>query len=65
MSATASPMTKQQLSKSDHPFAGTQSGHESARTDRNPYRLGMGWIYQYHTRGLVRSEEPRFSATVF
>ncbi|MBY7782607.1 DEAD/DEAH box helicase [Vibrio fluvialis] len=25
-----------------------------------PYRLGMGWIYQYHTRGLVRSEEPRF-----
>ncbi|EPP22376.1 DEAD/DEAH box helicase [Vibrio fluvialis] len=24
-----------------------------------PYRLGMGWIYQYHTRGLVRSEEPR------
>lgn len=30
-----------------------------------PYRLGMGWIYQYHTRGLVRSEEPRFSATVF
>lgn len=25
-----------------------------------PYRLGMGWIYQYHTRGLVRSEETRF-----
>ncbi|MEH0689100.1 DEAD/DEAH box helicase [Vibrio cholerae] len=25
-----------------------------------PYRLGMGWIYQYHTRGLVRSDEPRF-----
>ncbi|RSD32531.1 DEAD/DEAH box helicase [Vibrio pectenicida] len=25
-----------------------------------PYRLGMGWIYQYHTRGLVRTEEPRF-----
>jgi len=25
-----------------------------------PYRLGMGWIYQYHTRGLVRSEEKRF-----
>lgn len=25
-----------------------------------PYRLGMGWIYQYHTRGLVRSEERRF-----
>lgn len=25
-----------------------------------PYRLGMGWIYQCHTRGLVRSEEPRF-----
>jgi DNA repair protein RadD len=25
-----------------------------------PYRLGLGWIYQYHTRGLVRSEEPRF-----
>lgn len=25
-----------------------------------PYRLGMGWIYQYHTRGLIRSEEPRF-----
>ncbi|WP_158116484.1 DEAD/DEAH box helicase [Vibrio cincinnatiensis] len=25
-----------------------------------PYRLGMGWIYQYHTRGLVRSEEPCF-----
>lgn len=25
-----------------------------------PYRLGMGWIYQYHTRGLVRSEDARF-----
>lgn len=25
-----------------------------------PYRLGMGWIYQYHTRGQVRSEEARF-----
>ncbi|WP_406733223.1 DEAD/DEAH box helicase [Vibrio scophthalmi] len=25
-----------------------------------PYRLGVGWIYQYHTRGQVRSEEPRF-----
>lgn len=25
-----------------------------------PYRLGMGWIYQYHTRGLVRSEDSRF-----
>jgi DNA repair protein RadD len=25
-----------------------------------PYRLGVGWIYQYHTRGLVRSETPRF-----
>ncbi|WP_038178388.1 DEAD/DEAH box helicase [Vibrio rhizosphaerae] len=25
-----------------------------------PYRLGMGWIYQYHTRGQVRSEDPRF-----
>lgn len=25
-----------------------------------PYRLGMGWIYQYHTRGMVRSEDKRF-----
>ncbi|MDA0147722.1 DEAD/DEAH box helicase [Vibrio sp. LaRot3] len=25
-----------------------------------PYRLGVGWIYQYHTRGQVRSEDPRF-----
>lgn len=25
-----------------------------------PYRLGLGWIYQYHTRGQVRSEEGRF-----
>lgn len=25
-----------------------------------PYRLGLGWIYQYHTKGLVRSETPRF-----
>lgn len=25
-----------------------------------PYRLGMGWLYQYHTRGQVRSEKPRF-----
>ncbi|MHA2938222.1 DEAD/DEAH box helicase [Vibrio sp. RC27] len=25
-----------------------------------PYRLGVGWIYQYHTRGLIRSETPRF-----
>ncbi|EKO5198897.1 DEAD/DEAH box helicase [Vibrio vulnificus] len=25
-----------------------------------PYRLGIGWIYQYHTRGQVRSEDTRF-----
>ncbi|HHJ3169499.1 TPA: DEAD/DEAH box helicase [Vibrio parahaemolyticus] len=25
-----------------------------------PYRLGMGWIYQYHTRGQIRTEESRF-----
>ncbi|MHC6527044.1 DEAD/DEAH box helicase [Vibrio proteolyticus] len=25
-----------------------------------PYRLGIGWIYQYHTRGQVRSDEARF-----
>ena len=25
-----------------------------------PYRLGLGWIYQYHTQGFIRSEEPRF-----
>lgn len=25
-----------------------------------PYRLGLGWIYQYHTRGQVRSETLRF-----
>ncbi len=25
-----------------------------------PYRLGMGWIYKYHTRGLVRSEQETF-----
>ncbi|PKF60698.1 ATP-dependent helicase [Psychromonas sp. psych-6C06] len=25
-----------------------------------PYRLGLGWIYQYHTRGQVRSTEERF-----
>ncbi|WP_372881374.1 DEAD/DEAH box helicase [Psychromonas sp.] len=25
-----------------------------------PYRLGVGWIYQYHTRGQVRTEQPRF-----
>lgn len=25
-----------------------------------PYRLGLGWIYQYHTRGQVRSEQKRF-----
>ncbi|MDA9556053.1 DEAD/DEAH box helicase [Vibrio sp.] len=25
-----------------------------------PYRLGLGWIYQYHTKGAVRSEDARF-----
>ncbi|WP_413284359.1 DEAD/DEAH box helicase family protein [Vibrio sp. MA40-2] len=25
-----------------------------------PYRLGMGWIYQYHTRGQIRCEDSRF-----
>lgn len=25
-----------------------------------PYRLGLGWIYQYHTRGQVRTTQPRF-----
>ncbi len=24
-----------------------------------PYRLGMGWIYQFHYRGFSRSESPR------
>lgn len=24
-----------------------------------PYRLGMGWIYRYHYRGFVRSEEEK------
>ncbi len=24
-----------------------------------PYRLGLGWIYRFHHRGMVRSEEPR------
>lgn len=24
-----------------------------------PYRLGLGWIYQYHYRGYIRSDEPR------
>jgi DNA repair protein RadD len=25
-----------------------------------PYRLGLGWIYQYHARGMVRTAEERF-----
>ena len=25
-----------------------------------PYRLGLGYIYNYHYRGMVRSQEPRF-----
>ncbi|MBF9000688.1 DEAD/DEAH box helicase [Vibrio nitrifigilis] len=25
-----------------------------------PYRLDMGWIYKYHTRGQVRTEQDRF-----
>ncbi|SMF60168.1 DEAD/DEAH box helicase [Pseudobacteriovorax antillogorgiicola] len=25
-----------------------------------PYRLGMGWIFEYHYRGFVGSREPRF-----
>ncbi|WP_116472595.1 DEAD/DEAH box helicase [Zobellella maritima] len=25
-----------------------------------PYRLGLGWIYQQHYHGMVRSREPRF-----
>ena len=24
-----------------------------------PYRLGMGWIYRKHYRGIIRSEDPR------
>ncbi len=28
-----------------------------------PYRLGLGWIYQYHARGQVRSTEHRFFKT--
>ncbi|WP_372737223.1 DEAD/DEAH box helicase [Neptunomonas sp.] len=24
-----------------------------------PYRMGLGWIYQYHYRGYVRSDTPR------
>ncbi|MBA4502373.1 DEAD/DEAH box helicase [Marinobacterium marinum] len=31
-----------------------------------PYRLGHGWIYRYHYRGFVRSEEPRvFEKCIF
>ena len=25
-----------------------------------PYRLGLGWIYHYHYKGIVKSEEERF-----
>ena len=25
-----------------------------------PYRLGMGWIYEYHDKGLLRTDEERF-----
>ncbi|MFW7378572.1 MAG: DEAD/DEAH box helicase [Oligoflexus sp.] len=25
-----------------------------------PYRLGLGWIYQYHFKGMLRSAEERF-----
>ena len=25
-----------------------------------PYRLGLGWIYQYSYRGILRTDEPRF-----
>lgn len=25
-----------------------------------PYRLGLGWLYQYHRRGTLRTEEARF-----
>ena len=25
-----------------------------------PYRLGMGWIYQYHMRGMLRTDDERF-----
>jgi DNA repair protein RadD len=28
-----------------------------------PYRMGMGWIYQYHAAGKVRSEQTRFFHT--
>ncbi|PTP75837.1 DEAD/DEAH box helicase [Vibrio splendidus] len=38
----------------------TNSGIKVLGLTATPYRLGMGWLYQYHTRGQVRSEEPRF-----
>ncbi len=25
-----------------------------------PYRLGLGWLYEYNTQGFLRSQEPRF-----
>ncbi|PCK07088.1 MAG: ATP-dependent helicase [Alteromonadaceae bacterium] len=25
-----------------------------------PYRLGLGWIYQYHSKGMLRTSEERF-----
>ncbi len=25
-----------------------------------PYRLGLGWIYQYHHKGILRTQEDRF-----
>ncbi|MGF1909827.1 DEAD/DEAH box helicase [Vibrio kasasachensis] len=36
------------------------SGMKVLGLTATPYRLGVGWIYQYHTRGQVRSEEPRY-----
>ena len=36
------------------------SGMKVLGLTATPYRLGVGWIYQYHTRGQVRCEEPRF-----
>ena len=25
-----------------------------------PYRQGLGWVYRFHSKGILRSEEPRF-----
>ena len=53
------PLDLNQYQKIIHQLKEINPGIKLLGLTATPYRLGMGWIYRKHYRGMVRSELPR------